>query len=387
MSLGRRTILHVIDTLELGGAQRLLVLYAAWTPADRYRVIVCALQPGEDCVGPIEAAGATVIGFNRKRPSIARFPQFLGYALQSLRDLSRICRRERVDVLHCHLSDAEFLGILAGRWCGVSRVITTLHSTDFLPSRSSRDGRNWLRVALTKQLYRKWVDRIVAVSADAAAKAGALFAVDPENIRVILNRIDVDAFQGWHSSGLVRNGLGAAPGETLLVCVARLVERKGQRVLLDALSRLVRAGMQLKLLLLGDGEARSKLEQRTRELGLTGHVMFLGSRADVADILAASDVFVLPSLSDEGTSLALLEAMASGLAIVVTSIPGNAALIEHGVTGLLVPPGDDLELAQAIASLVQNPQRARALGERARRTAQERYDIRQTIEELEALWS
>ncbi len=386
MVLARRTILHVIDTLEIGGAQRLLVLYAAWTPADRYRVVVCALQPGEDCVGALEASGAKVIRFNRTRPSIIWFPHFLGYVLRNVRDLCRICRRENVDVIHCHLSDAEFLGILAGRWCGVRRVITTLHTAAFLPSRSPRDVRNGLRVALTKRLYKKWVDRIVAVSADAAENAEALFALDPGKIQVIRNRIDVLAFQGQRRSGPFRTGLGVASDEALVVCVARLVECKGQRVLLDALSRLVRAGTRAKLLLVGDGEERLRLEQRSRDLGLTDHVIFLGNRADVADVLAVADAFVLPSLS-EATSLALLEAMASGLPIVATSVPGNAAVIEHGVTGLLVPPGDDLLLAQAITLLLQDPERARELGEQAKRTAQERYDIPQSIDELEALWS
>jgi glycosyltransferase involved in cell wall biosynthesis len=274
-----------------------------------------------------------------------------------------------------------------GRWCKVKPIITTIHSTDFLPARGPGDLRNHLRVSVTRLFHTKWVDRIVAVSEDSARKVREQFGAAPDKVQVLLNRIDVDAFEKQPPSDTLRSSLGIAPHDKVLVCVARLVERKGQKILLDAMLELTRGRGGVKLILVGDGESREALEKHCRELSLTPHVLFLGSRSDVAALLAISDVFVLPSLSDEGTSLALLEAMASGRPVVATSIPGNAAVIENGVSGLLVSPGDPRELAKALDFMLRRPDRARAFGVNAHQLVKARYDIRQTIEELQSLWS
>lgn len=387
MTVARRNVLHIIDTLEHGGAQRLLALFASWVPQEGHRQIVCALQPGDDLRKPLEAAGAKVICLGRARPSILRGIPFFAYVLRSLRDLVAIGRNEQVDVVQCHLSDAELLGILAGRLLGVDRIITTIHSTDFLPSRVSWDPRNLLRVFMTRMLYARGVDRIVAVSEDAAEKVRRRFGVEAEKVQVLLNRIDVDALTGLAPDDALKSLLGIARSDRVLVCVARLVDRKGQAVLLAAFQDLIRGWGALKLGLVGDGDSRELLVQRCRELGLSSHVLFLGSRDDVPALLAMSDVFVLPSLADEGTSLALLEAMACGLPVVATSIPGNAAVIEDGVSGLLVPPGDVQELSRAIDFMLRHPDTARAFGRKARQIVREKYDIRQTVAELQALWS
>lgn len=381
-----RKILHVIDTLEYGGAQRLLVLFSSHSPADQYRLIICSLQPGSDLKGPLEAAGAEVICFERSRPSILHFPQFLQYALESIQDLREICEERKIDVIQCHLSDSDFIGTLVGRWCKVEKVITTIHSTDFLPPRRPRDPRNKLRVLATKLYYRKWVDYIVAVSEDSARKVREQFNAEPDKIRVILNGIDVDAFETKQPSIGLRSAIGIEAQDKVLICVGRLVQSKGHKILFDAMLELTRGWSELKLILVGDGESRKSLERQCQELNLMDRVLFLGSRPDVAALLAISDVFVLPSLI-EATSLALLEAMASRRPVVATSIPGNAAVIENGVSGLLVPPGDSRELATALDFLLRHPERWQAFGNNAHKVVKQRYDVRQTIKELQSLWS
>jgi glycosyltransferase involved in cell wall biosynthesis len=381
-----RKILHVIDTLEYGGAQRLLVLFSSHSPADQYRLIICSLQPGNDLKGPLEAAGAEVICFERSRPSILHFPQFLQYALESIQDLREICEERKIDVIQCHLSDSDFIGTLVGRWCKVEKVITTIHSTDFLPPRRPRDTRNKLRVLATKLYYRKWVDYIVAVSEDSARKVREQFNAEPDKIRVILNGIDVDAFETKQPSIGLRSAIGIEAQDKVLICVGRLVQSKGHKILFDAMLELTRGWSELKLILVGDGESRKSLERQCQELNLMDRVLFLGSRPDVAALLAISDVFVLPSLI-EATSLALLEAMASRRPVVATSIPGNAAVIENGVSGLLVPPGDSRELATALDFLLRHPERGQAFGNNAHQVVKQRYDVRQTIKELQSLWS
>lgn len=348
--------------------------------------MVCALQRKLALKGQIESEGATVIALGGARPTIRSPLRFLAYVVGSLRAVRRICREWDVSAIQCHLSDAEFIGIVAGASSGVSRVISTVHYPELLPDRQPGEWRNRLRVALTKLLYRRWVHAVVAVSVDVARKLEEVFELDPEKIHVILNRIDVRAFEMARDTEAIRGSLGLGAQDRLLVSVGRLAPPKGHAFLLEAFAIVARKHENVKLLLVGDGELRSDLEMLSGQLAVADRVLFAGSREDVEDVLAMAEIFVLPSVS-EGTSLALLEAMACGRPTVATDIPGNRCVIEHGVSGLLVPPGDARALAEAIDGLLENPSRAAAMGRIAHEVAAARYDIRDTVAELEGLWT
>ncbi|MHC1742408.1 MAG: glycosyltransferase [Syntrophobacteraceae bacterium] len=371
--------------MEYGGAQRLLGLLARFTPKASYRVVVCALQRNAALKQRIESEGAEVIVLGRARPSVYRPLRFLAYVLGSLRDVRRICRERRVETIQCHLSDAEFVGIIAGAICGSCRVVTTVHYPELLPYRLPGEWRNRLRIVLTRLLYRRWADSVIAVSTDVAQKLEEVFLLEPAKVHVVVNRIDVQAFQSGQYSEELRRSLGLRPEDRLLVTVGRLAPPKGQAFLLEALAILARKHETLRLMLVGDGELKDSLEAICRRLSLTDRVIFAGNREDVADILAMAELFVLPSLS-EGTSLALLEAMAGGKPVVATDIPGNRSVIERGKSGLLAPPGDAAALADAIDQLLDHPDRAKAMGQNAHALAASHYDIRETVRELERVW-
>lgn len=379
------TILHVIDQLEYGGAQRLLALLTKFTSKASRRIVVCALQQDLALGERIEKEGAEVIGLGRTRPSIYRPLRFLAYVLGGIRDVRRICRERNVTAIQCHLSDAEFIGIVAGATCGVRRVITTVHYPALLPGRRPGEWRNRLRIVLTRLLYRQWVDVVVAVSADVGQKLRDLFLLDPTKIHVVVNGIDVGAFEVERDPEALRAALGLSSDDRLIITVGRLAVPKGQAFLLSALAILVRKHNNVKLLLVGDGELRESLQALTSRLSLTSRVIFAGNREDIASLLTVAELFVLPSVS-EGTSLALLEAMASGKPVVATDIPGNQSVIDHGKSGLLVPPADAGALAEAIETLLEDPEKAQALGRNAHAIASARYDIRETVRELEQLW-
>ena len=141
----------------------------------------------------------------------------------------------------------------------------------------------------------------------------------------------------------------------------------------------------IRLLLAGDGDLREQLEVKCSSLGISDHVHFLGSRPDVTDILALADIFVLPSLS-EATSLALLEAMAAEKPIVATDIAGNRSILLSPKCGVLVPAADGQALAEAISYLLEHPKTASEYGQIAGRVARDRFDVRQSIAQLETLW-
>jgi glycosyltransferase involved in cell wall biosynthesis len=381
---GKRTVLHVIDALNIGGAQELVTLLADKTPKSIYQTIVCAIQPDRTMQSRIESTGAVLYCLDRKRPSILSPCSFISYFYQNIRDIVSICRKHRVDVVHCHLSDAEFVGILAGWLQGVDRIITTVHYPALLPERKPGDIRNHLRILATRILYRL-VDAVIAVSNDTSDQLKSLFHVSPDKIHVIINGIDVKAFHATQPADGTYLSVRASPGQRIVTSVGRLMPPKGHGYLIEAIPCLLESFPNLKLLLAGDGDLRESLKHLSQRLNVDQHISFLGSRNDIAEILAITDVFVLPSVS-EGTSMALLEAMSAAKPIVATDIPGNRAILKDKHNCLLVPPGDAEKLAEAIAWLLDHSDMAAGYGKQAYQDVNQSYNIDQTVSRLMALW-
>ncbi len=380
----RRHVLHVIPIFDYGGAQELLVLMAKWSPKNLYRTTICVLLPNPELKAKAESYGAEVICFNRPRPSILKLHRFISYFYCNVKDIVSLCRREHVDVIHCHLSEAEFVAILAGVLARVDRILTTLHAPEMLPARNRRDPRNFLRWLATRFLY-KWVYAVIAVSEDTAAKVGDFAGVNPDKVFTIINGIDVDSFEGTQPNRDLATRLGLSTGDKVILTVARLSPGKGHVYLIEALGQLVKRYPTIRLLLAGDGELREQLEVKCRSLGISDYVHFLGNRPDVADLLALADIFVFPSLG-EGTPLALLEAMAAEKPIVASDIPANRSALLSPKCGVLVPVADGKALAVAISYLLDHPKAASKYGQIARRVARDRFDVRQNIAQLEKLW-
>jgi len=374
----------VIDALNIGGAQELLVLLADKTPKSAYQTLVCVIQPDVTLKSRIESKGVPVFCMNRSRPSILCPMDFIIYFYQNIRDIMFLCRRYRVDVVHCHLSDAEFAGILAGWLYGARRIISTVHYPALLPERKSGDIRNYLRIAATRLLYRL-ANAVVAVSDDVAQQLKDVFHLAPSKIKIVVNGIDVEAIHRKLPDPDILPTLCVLPGQRLVTSVGRLMPPKGHSYLIAAMPPLVHQVENVRLLLAGDGDLKAALEQLSQNLKVQDVINFLGSRSDVVDILALSEVFVLPSVS-EGTSLALLEAMAASRPIVATDIPGNRAVLKHGHNCLLVPPGNPEKLADAISFLLNHPGIAAEYGKNAYQDVCQRFNIDETISRLIALW-
>ncbi len=379
-----KTILHVIDALNIGGAQELLALMAEKTPKSAYHSLVCVLQPDTTILSRIESRGVPVFCLNRFRPSIISPADLFSYFFNNVKEVVSICRRYRVDVVHCHLSDADFVGVLAARLYRSGRVVSTLHYPEFLPERKSGDIRNFLRIAATWMIYHL-ADAVIAVSDDVAKKLRSVFCLNPDRIKTVVNGIDVEKIHNAQPGSGLWASVGAMPGQRVVASVGRLMPPKGHRYLIEALPYLSRQFGNLKMLLAGDGDLKYALEQLSLNLHVQGVISFLGSRNDIPDILAISEVFVLPSLS-EGTSLALLEAMAASKPIVATDIPGNRDILKHQHNCLLVPPGSPEKLAEAIAFLLNHPRIAAAYAKNAYLDVLRQFNIDHTISQLMAIW-
>jgi glycosyltransferase involved in cell wall biosynthesis len=197
----------------------------------------------------------------------------------------------------------------------------------------------------------------------------------------ILNAIPTERYAPDPARRTAWRSQHAVPRDALVfTCVAGLRPQKNHRLLLQAFAQAAPQLPDALLLLVGppdrlDPAYAESLKALAQELGLGQRVRFLGSRADVPDILRASDVFVLSS-DYEGNPLSVLEAMAAGLPVISTAVGGVPELVQHGATGLLVPAGDACSLAEAIAQLGCDPARRAAMGNAARQTARQRFDVR-----------
>jgi glycosyltransferase involved in cell wall biosynthesis len=179
--------------------------------------------------------------------------------------------------------------------------------------------------------------------------------------------------------------LGLEAGAFLIILVGTLREVKGHRYMIQAMPALVSQHPNIQTLFVGDGELKEELQAQVATLNLGAHIRFLGNRQDVPELLAASDLFVLPSLW-EGLSMALLEAMATGLPIVASAVSGTVQVIVPDETGLLVPPKDVPQLVQAIEQLVSNPVRARSMGVAAQRRVEAEFSAQKQAQEHLALY-
>jgi len=286
--------------------------------------------------------------------------------LRSIAALWALIRRTGASLLHANGSRAMFYAGLAGRMVG-RPVIWHVRIADPDPVLDR------LLVPLA------WV---IVVNSNAV---GRRFARAPRKVRRIPNGVDLVRFTPRQPSPQLRASLDVPAGAPVVASVGRFVAYKGYTYLLEAARLVHEATPEVHWVLVGDGELRSELEAQRRSLGLESRVHFTGWREDIPDILALADLFVLPSLG-EHFGRVLIEAMATGKAVVATDAGGVPEVVIHGETGLLVPPAQPRPLADAVLTLLSDPDRARRLGEAGRLRVVAEFSLSRHVEAVEALY-
>ena len=283
-------------------------------------------------------------------------------------------RRRRIDIVHAHQYTPFFYAAFARALCGGKpRLIFTEHGRHYPDIVSTR------RRLTNGLVLNRLVNEVTAVCAFSARSLSLQDGFTGRQIRVIENGIDLARYSGEKDRITARRSVGLDPARRYVANIARFHPVKDQVTLLRAFAEIARQYQNVDLLLVGDGPLRSPLEQLAGSLAINGRVRFLGVRHDVPDILQAVDVFVLTSVS-EAASITLLEAMASRVPVVVTAVGGNPEMVHHNVEGLLVPRGDPQATAIAIAQLLDDPEKAAAMGAAGMRRVHERYRLGSTIE-------
>lgn len=366
-------VLYIVDDLRAAGAQRVVVQDACSFDAARVaaQVVVLSDRPGDTFLSDLTSRDIPV-----------RF--VTGRGLRDpvrLARLVRFIRTERPDVIFTHLAYANIIGLLAARLAG-RPAIAAMHVL-------TADQQRWdaPKRILQSIILRLCAQRIVVVARSALEETRRMFHLPAEKLVVLPNVVDIDrlALPDGFDRAEKRQHLGAAPGETVICTVARLEQSKGQHILLRAAAALAPRFPAVRYLFAGTGPQQPSLQEQAASAGLANRVSFLGTRRDVPEILAASDLFVLPSLS-EVLPLALLEAMALAKPVVATCVGGVPDVVTPGETGWLVPPGAPEALAVAIADALADPQRAAAYGVQARNLMLERCTPAAHVSGLEAIF-
>ncbi|OYW00572.1 MAG: hypothetical protein B7X11_04440 [Acidobacteria bacterium 37-65-4] len=263
--------------------------------------------------------------------------------------------------MHTHTSKGGFLGRAAARSAGVPVIIHTAHGFAFHEDSSKAVIKTY---AFLESRAARWCDRITTVSDFHRKWALRLGIASNEKIVTVHNGIAPDRLEVNTSSAITRNAFGITDNQAVIGVIGRLAPGKGLEVILDSFPGVLAKHPQARLLIVGDGPEADSLKSMQANLGLTGKVIFTGFRQDIGNILNACDLVVSPTLR-EGLSVSILEAMALSKPIVTTDISSNKELVEHMVSGILIPPLDAAALTQAIISLIDDPGRAEQFGENA----------------------
>ena len=296
--------------------------------------------------------------------------------------IKEILQKNGTDLVHCHGARANWYGRLAARQAGVKTTFCTVHNS--LKDYPYSAFRRRLYVTLEKQTA-GWVSQWIAVSEAIRQDLINYYGLPADRIEVVRNGIDVRDLTPQRSRQQARRALGIEEEALVLVEIARMTRQKGHRFLVSAISRMISSFPDLKCLFAGDGPQRPILEKQIRDLDIEDHFQFLGFRSDVPDLVQTSDIYVLPSLS-EGLPIGLLEAMALGSPVVASSVNGVPEVLQHGVNGLLVPPGDVNALLAALTQMASDPSLRERLAEAARKTVLDHFTAARTASRVAVLY-
>lgn len=361
-------IMHVLNSFHIGGLENGVVNLINRMDSNRYRHSICCIRES--------GKSADRLSRNDTPIHVMSVPE--GKSLMLPVRLARLLRKCHVHVVHTRNWGAMD-GILAAGLARIPAVVHSEHGRDI----SDPDGSNRKRILVRKGLS-ILVDHHVAVSEDLRRWLVSVVGLRAERVQAIPNGVDVEEFSpAGKISAREEFGLGMA--RTVYGSVGRLDPVKDYPTVIRAFTRIAESRDDLALVIIGDGPCKTDLMELVRQLGVDGKVRFLGERTDIASLLRAVDVFVLGSLA-EGLSNTALEAMATGLPLVVTDVGGNSELVVQGETGWLVEKGNPEDMATAMDRYLADPSMILAHGKASRNRAVNHYSLGTMVATYEAMY-
>jgi glycosyltransferase involved in cell wall biosynthesis len=364
-------VLHLINSRGLYGAERVLVNLIAATDQQRYSTQFCLLQtvncPNQELLDAIRD--------KHVQPHVIPCRRWVDSA--AVRQLKTLLQDERIDIIHSHGMKGRLYGLLAAIGLPV-RIITTHH--------------NWIRSGFLEAcfesldaFYIRFYPKIIAVSPEVQQDMRR-YLVPAKKIQVVINGIDMQEFRRNNEAReRIRHEFSITPETPFIGTIGRISPEKGQRYFIEAAAQVLESFPQACFVLVGDGGQGEEMRSYAESLGIADKVIFVGFRTDIAQWYSALDIFVLPSLL-EGTPMALLEAMSTGIPVVATDVGGVGHIIQDGENGLLVPSADASKLAAAMNKMLCDLSWAGQLAKNGVGTVEQRYSARKMSEEYIALY-
>jgi sugar transferase (PEP-CTERM/EpsH1 system associated) len=368
---GALRIMHVVNYLRRGGMEFGILKLMAGLGSENFEHRFCTTRKFDDDF-------VRAYGLERMLDVAAGNGKGLQFPLFRLK---KIFQHYRPHIVHTRNWGA-LEAVPAARLAGVPIVIHSEHGYEV---------GNLRGLPMRQRLFRKMAysmtDVVFTVTRELRDFHARQSWTDPERVRVVYNGVDTDRFTpNAQTRARVRRELGIAQTTCLIGSVGRMVPIKDYGTFLRAADQLRTRGADLSVLLVGSGPELDSLKRHAGAIeSLRGRVHFLGASDQVPDVLNAMDVFVLPSLG-EGMSNTILEAMASGLPVVVTDVGGNPEVVGDQNSGLLFDPGDAVALAQALAGLVDQPELRQTSGLSARERAVTKFSLRSMMERYKELY-
>lgn len=363
---GGLRVLHVTHNMAVGGAEVVVTQLIKSMADGRYRSQIVCLD------GVVGELGQSLIDSGTRVHCLTRKP---GFDLSLVFQLRKLVQNEQIDILHCHQYTPFSYGVLSAAFTGIN-VVFTEHG------RLYPDTWSWKR-RIVNQILQIRANTIVAIS---EATRDALVKYEwfqRSRIKLVYNGISSLSESPVNSS--IGDDLGITSADLVIGTVSRLDSIKNQSLMIAAYARLQPEYPHVKLLLVGDGPERAKLEQQIDALGIKDHVIISGFVRDVVSYLSLIDIFLLTSFS-EGTSMALLEAMSLAKPIIATEVGGNVELLNHNETALLVESDDEEGLVMGLRSMLEDSQLRTRLGLGAKAEFIEKFNVSQMTRRYEKLY-
>jgi len=372
--------MRVITRLNIGGPAIHVSLLASRLYPARYETLLVS--------GIETAAEGNMLKLGRLPAVEPRTVPTLGRAISPLDDvrslatLVSIARSFKPDIVHTHLAKAGALGRVAARIAGVRLVVHTYHGSIFRGYFGQRESAVYLQI---ERALARITTRIVAITPRQKADLVSLGIAPSSKIVEIPLGLDLDQFRELPVRDDALAALGLPTDMRYVTIVARLVAIKDIPTFLRALARVTEAQPDVCGLVVGDGPERATIEAVARDLGLGDRCRFLGWRADLPNVYAASDIVALSSLN-EGSPVSVIEAMAAARAVVATAVGGVPDVVGDAA-GVLVGAGDHQALGDAMKALLADPDRRAELGRNGRDLALRRYGSDRLVEDIDRLYS
>lgn len=357
--MNKTKIMHLNDSLDVGGAERMILSLLSNIDTKHYEVSACSISSSVALIKEFEQENIPVYILNKGN----------GFDIKVIARLFNILKKEKIDILHTHNYYAWIYGGLATLFLPACKHVHTQHSNIVMPKPPA---------FLVKKLLSLIPKKVITVSDQVLdTLINNNYFTNRNKSAVICNGIDTQKFYPSDKSN---------DSERIIIgIVARLSEVKNHKLLINAVAKVCAENSNVSLKIVGDGPLNLVLKKQVKQLNAEDFIEFLGERNNISDILRSFDIFVLSSFS-EGFSISILEAMSTALPVIATDVGGNSSNVTHNETGLLVQSDNVAKLSAALQKLISSKELRERYGNNGREKVVNLYSISKMVDDYQNIY-